>query len=68
MVLKLTNGADSARADDTSVLKTTIMNWFNEVEVPNPHLFPYDKLGHSFHNLIAGRHLCPVEYDWENSQ
>ena len=68
MVLKLMDGADSARADDASVLKTIIVNWLTEVEAPNPRLSPYDKLGHGFHSGSTGRLLCPVEYDWENPE
>ena len=68
MVLKLMDGADSARADDASVLKTTIVNWLTEVEAPNPHLSPYDKSGRGFHSGSTGILLCPVEYDWENPE
>ena len=68
MVLKLTDGADSARADDASVLKTIIVGWLTEVEAPNPRLSPYDKLGHGFHSGSTERLLCPVEYDWENPE
>ena len=68
MVLKLMDGADSARADDASVLKTTIVNWLTEVEAPNPRLSPYNKSGRGFHSDSTGRLLCPVEYDWENPE
>ncbi|KAN0094395.1 hypothetical protein V8E55_002682 [Tylopilus felleus] len=58
-------GANSVRANDTSVLKTTIINWLT-VKAPNPCLSPYDKSGCGFHGNSTGRLLCPVEYDWEN--
>ncbi|KAF8431229.1 hypothetical protein L210DRAFT_3651293 [Boletus edulis BED1] len=31
VIKQLTDGADSARADDASVMKTTIVNWLTEV-------------------------------------
>ncbi|KAF8130988.1 hypothetical protein EV363DRAFT_1331056 [Boletus edulis] len=66
VIKQLTDGADSARADDASVLKTTIVNWLTEV--PNPRLSPYDKSGRGFHNDSTGSLLCPAEYDWENAE
>ena len=68
MVLKLTDGADSAQADDALVLKTTIVNWLTEVEAQNPCLSPYNKSDCGFYSGSTGRLLCPVEYNWENPE
>ncbi|KAG1837473.1 hypothetical protein C8R48DRAFT_622817, partial [Suillus tomentosus] len=65
---QLNKGADSARADDTTKLKTLVISWLSEcTPPPDPILHPYDKTGRGFYNDATGKLLCPVDHDWSNS-
>ncbi|KAI9566124.1 hypothetical protein HD554DRAFT_2174837 [Boletus coccyginus] len=65
IVKKLTEGADSARSDDTCHMKSAVVGWIGEPTPPNPRLYPHDKFGRGFQNNTTARLLCPVEYDWD---
>ncbi|KAG1843914.1 hypothetical protein DFJ58DRAFT_844158 [Suillus subalutaceus] len=59
-------GADSARGDDTSKLKTLIAEWVNRKFKPDHPVDPDDKHSRGFSNDACGRLLCPAEFDWNN--
>ncbi|KIK36036.1 hypothetical protein CY34DRAFT_95144, partial [Suillus luteus UH-Slu-Lm8-n1] len=59
-------GADGARGDDTSKLKTLIAEWVNREFKPDPPVDPDDKHSRGFINDACGRLLCPAELDWSN--
>ncbi|KAG1840010.1 hypothetical protein C8R48DRAFT_621288 [Suillus tomentosus] len=66
MLKKLRQGADAARGDDTSKLKSLVADWVNREFNPNPPVDPEDKHHRGFINDASGRLLCPTELDWNN--
>jgi len=66
MLKKLRQGADAARGDDTSKLKSLVADWVNRELKPNPAVDPEDKYHRGFVNDACGRLLCPTELDWSN--
>ncbi|KAG1774371.1 hypothetical protein EV702DRAFT_928289, partial [Suillus placidus] len=62
----LRQGADSARGDDTSKLKTLVSEWVNRKLKPNPPVDMDDKHTRGFTNDGCGKLLCPAELDWNN--
>ncbi|KAG2745604.1 hypothetical protein P692DRAFT_201719865, partial [Suillus brevipes Sb2] len=66
MLKKLRQGADSARGDDTSKLKSLVPEWINREMKPDPPIDPEDKHCRGFVNDACGRLLCPTELDWSN--
>ncbi|KAG1760283.1 hypothetical protein EDD22DRAFT_781361 [Suillus occidentalis] len=66
MLKKIRQGADSARGDDTSKLKSLVADWVNRELKPNPTIDPDDKTCRGFVNDACGRLLCPTELDWGN--
>ncbi|KAG2138494.1 hypothetical protein DEU56DRAFT_912362 [Suillus clintonianus] len=64
MLKMLRQGADGARGDDTSKLKTLVADWVNRALNPNPSIDPDDKHCRGFINDACGRLLCPAELDW----
>ncbi|KAG2755368.1 hypothetical protein P692DRAFT_20717610 [Suillus brevipes Sb2] len=66
MLKKLRQGADGARGDDTSKLKSLVADWVNRELKPNPSIDPDDKTCRGFVNDACGRLLCPTELDWSN--
>ncbi|KAG1759635.1 hypothetical protein EDD22DRAFT_782299 [Suillus occidentalis] len=66
MLKKLRQGADSARGDDTSKLKSLVVDWLNRELKPNPPIDPDDKHCRGFINDTCGKLLCPTELDWNN--
>ncbi|KAG2089228.1 uncharacterized protein F5147DRAFT_587287, partial [Suillus discolor] len=62
----LRQGADSARGDDTSKLKSLVPDWVNRAFKPNPPVDHEDKYSHGFVNDACGKLLCPTELDWNN--
>ncbi|KAG1775004.1 hypothetical protein EV702DRAFT_1236929 [Suillus placidus] len=66
MMKTLRQGADSARGDDTSKLKTLIAEWVNCELKPDHPVDSNDKHSHGFSNDTCGRLLCPAEFDWNN--
>ncbi|KAG2126956.1 hypothetical protein DEU56DRAFT_742666, partial [Suillus clintonianus] len=59
-------GADSARGDDTSKLKTLVSEWVNREFKSDPPVDPHDKYSRGFINDACGRLLCPSELDWND--
>ncbi|KAG1748883.1 uncharacterized protein EDB91DRAFT_1244693 [Suillus paluster] len=66
MLKMLRQGADGARGDDTSKLKTLIADWVNRKLKPNPLVDPNDKHSRGFINDACGKLLCPAELDWNS--
>ncbi|KAG2135991.1 hypothetical protein DEU56DRAFT_913081 [Suillus clintonianus] len=66
MLKSLRQGADGARGDDTSKLKTLISEWVNRELKPDPPVDHDDKHCRGFINDACGRLLCPAELDWSN--
>ncbi|KAG1797399.1 uncharacterized protein HD556DRAFT_1233541 [Suillus plorans] len=66
MLKKLRQGADSARGDDTSKLKSLVPDWVNREFKPNPPVDYEDKYSRGFVNDACGKLLCPTELDWDN--
>ncbi|KAG2116812.1 hypothetical protein DEU56DRAFT_761490 [Suillus clintonianus] len=66
MLKKLRQGADSARGDDTSKLKSLVSDWVNRDLKPDPPVDSEDKHHRGFTNDACGRLLCPTELDWNN--
>ncbi|KAG2753926.1 hypothetical protein P692DRAFT_201704850 [Suillus brevipes Sb2] len=62
----LKKGADSARGDDTSKLKSLVPDWVNRELKPNPPVDPEDKFCRGFTNDACGKLLCPTELDWHD--
>ena len=57
-----------ARADDTSHLKSAIVDWVVEkfgVSIPPLRVRSKDERGFADEN--TGRLLCPSEYSWDNA-
>ncbi|KAG1894311.1 uncharacterized protein F5891DRAFT_961789 [Suillus fuscotomentosus] len=66
MLKKLRQGADGARGDDTSKLKSLVADWVNRELKPHPPVDTDDKSCRGFVNDACGRLLCPTELDWSN--
>ncbi|KAG1723737.1 hypothetical protein EDD22DRAFT_961925 [Suillus occidentalis] len=66
MLKKLRQGADGARGDDTSKLKSLVPDWVNRELKPNPPVDPEDKFCRGFTNNACGKLLCPTELDWND--
>ncbi|KAG1837683.1 hypothetical protein C8R48DRAFT_554278, partial [Suillus tomentosus] len=62
----LRQGADGARGDDTSKLKTLISDWVNRELKPDPPVDHDDKNCRGFINEACGKLLCPAELDWND--
>ncbi|KAG1862954.1 hypothetical protein C8R48DRAFT_603274, partial [Suillus tomentosus] len=63
---QLRQGADGARGDDTSKLKSLVPDWVNRELKPNPPVDPEDKFCRGFTNDACGKLLCPTELDWND--
>ncbi|KAG1791086.1 uncharacterized protein HD556DRAFT_1241276, partial [Suillus plorans] len=66
MLKSLRQGADSARGDDTSKLKTLVSEWVNREFKPNPPVDMDDKHTRGFINDACGKLLCLTELDWNS--
>ncbi|KAG1765296.1 hypothetical protein EV702DRAFT_981610 [Suillus placidus] len=66
MLKMLRQGADGARGDDTSKLKTLVSDWVNHELKPNILVDPDDKHCRGFISDACGRLLCPAELDWNS--
>ncbi|OJA17327.1 hypothetical protein AZE42_11133 [Rhizopogon vesiculosus] len=65
---KLNNSADSARADGTTRLKRAVADWLMDcIPCPAPPIKPYDKRGRGLNHDVTGRLICPVDYNWDDS-
>ncbi|KAG8219218.1 hypothetical protein J3R82DRAFT_41 [Butyriboletus roseoflavus] len=68
VIQQLGQGADSARSDDTHLLKVEVANWLmRSSPKANPPLIKNDKSRRGFYNDSTGRLLCPIDYDWNNA-
>jgi hypothetical protein len=57
-----------ARADDTSHLKSAVVDWVVEkFGVSNPPLRARSKDERGFADENTGHLLCPSEYSWDNA-
>ena len=65
---QLLNGANSARSDDLSRVKSGIASLLNNrASGPvDPPLDLYTRDGRGLQNDLTGRLLCPIQYDWDN--
>ncbi|KAG2753872.1 hypothetical protein P692DRAFT_201705103 [Suillus brevipes Sb2] len=66
LLFRLRQGADAARGDDTSKLKTLVSEWVNREFKPDYPVDPDDKHSRGFTNDACGKLLCPSELDWNN--
>ncbi|KAG1816988.1 hypothetical protein EV424DRAFT_1324625, partial [Suillus variegatus] len=62
----LRQGADAARGNDTSKLKSLVTGWLNREFKPTPPVDPDDKNCRGFINNACGRLLCPTKLDWND--
>ncbi|KAG1758878.1 hypothetical protein EDD22DRAFT_783326 [Suillus occidentalis] len=62
----LKKGADSARGDDISKLKSLVADWINRDSKPAFPVDPEDKHCRGFVSDVCGRLLCPTELDWNS--
>ena len=66
--IQLLNGANNARSDDISRMKSAVADFLNQRlnGPPDPplHLDVRDNRG--LQNDFTGRLLCPITYDWED--
>ena len=65
---QLQDGANSARSDDISRVKSGVAILLNNrTDNPvNPPLDPGTRDGRGLQNDFTGRLLCPVKYDWDD--
>ncbi|KAG1901190.1 uncharacterized protein F5891DRAFT_1223863 [Suillus fuscotomentosus] len=68
MLKMLQQGADGARGDDTSKLKTLVSEWINREFKPDSPVDHDDKHSRGFTHDVCGRLLCPAELDWNNPE
>ncbi|KAG1847428.1 hypothetical protein C8R48DRAFT_543442, partial [Suillus tomentosus] len=68
MLKMLRQGADGARGDDTSKLKSLVSEWVNREFKPVSLVDPDDKHSRGFAHDVCGRLLCPAELDWDNPE
>ncbi|KAG1814830.1 hypothetical protein EV424DRAFT_1645650 [Suillus variegatus] len=66
MLKALRQGADGARGDDTSKLKSLVADWINREFKPNTPVDSDDKHSRGFINDACGMLLCPAELDWND--
>ncbi|KAG1765223.1 hypothetical protein EDD22DRAFT_951214 [Suillus occidentalis] len=64
----LRQGADGARGDDTSKLKSLVSEWVNREFNPASLVDSDDKHSRGFTHDVCGRLLCPAELDWNNPE
>ncbi|KZP11486.1 hypothetical protein FIBSPDRAFT_756603, partial [Athelia psychrophila] len=65
----LLKGADMARGDDASTLKTMVVSWMYETFGPSiPSLVSSAKYGRGLHNDHTGRLICPCEFNWDDQE
>jgi hypothetical protein len=74
--IKLQSGANDARSDDTSRLKTAVAEWLNarthnsdespEGTQMSMYLSSKQKDERGICNDVTGRLLCPIDYNWDD--
>ncbi|KAG2114877.1 hypothetical protein BD769DRAFT_1673322 [Suillus cothurnatus] len=68
MLKMLRQGADGARGDDTSKLKSLVSEWVNREFKPLPPVDHDDKHLRGFAHDVCGKLLCLAELDWDNPE
>lgn len=65
---QLLDGANNARSDDISRVKSSIASLLNNrTDSPvNPPLDLDTRDGRGLQNDFTGRLLCPIKYDWDD--
>ncbi|KAG2357281.1 hypothetical protein BDR07DRAFT_1490891 [Suillus spraguei] len=61
-------GADGARGDDASKLKTLISEWINREFKPQSPVDYDNKHSHGLTHDVCGRLLCSAKLDWNNPE
>ncbi|KAI6012334.1 hypothetical protein EDC04DRAFT_2509389, partial [Pisolithus marmoratus] len=62
-------GASGTRADNMKSMKAAIIDWIApKGQTLIPHIPRNVKTGQGFHHECTGALLCPVGYEWENSE
>ncbi|KAG6850490.1 hypothetical protein C0991_010330, partial [Blastosporella zonata] len=62
----LTKGANDARSDDISILKRSIAVWLNKLPETKPHFLPDSCSNCGIQHNMAGKLLCPIEFEWDD--
>jgi hypothetical protein len=66
---QILEGAGMARGDDTSSLKTAVVEWLDRIfGVSDPPLLSKSKDGRGLDNDFCGLLLCPAEWDWTDGR
>ena len=65
---QLHDGANNARSDDTSQVKSGIMSLLNNrrENCAEPPLDPDTRDGRGLYNDFTSRLLCPIKYAWDD--
>ncbi|KAF8179434.1 hypothetical protein BJ912DRAFT_855623 [Pholiota molesta] len=61
-------GANDARSDDVRRIKEEVALWLNFEYAPAPPMLVKSRSDRGLQSEVAGRLLCPVEYDWDNER
>ena len=67
--MQLKCGQDGARADDTHLMKTSIINMLRRLDPDAATASDLDlteKVNRGFNHPFTGRLLCPATLDWTN--
>ncbi len=68
-ISKIKKGVSGARADNTKILKGTVLDWIvPKWEALTPPLPRNVKINWGFNHERTGRLLCPVELDWADPE
>ncbi|KAF8176488.1 hypothetical protein BJ912DRAFT_930701 [Pholiota molesta] len=61
-------GANDARSDDVRRIKEEVALWLNFEYAPAPPMLVKSRSDRGLQSEVAGRLLCPIEYDWDNER
>ncbi|KAH7917428.1 hypothetical protein BV22DRAFT_1026345 [Leucogyrophana mollusca] len=64
---RIMKGADAARGEDATHLKSAVASWL-PFEPGQAKINPRYKDGRGFYNDATGRLICPVDYNWEDTE
>jgi hypothetical protein len=68
---QLRKGSGCARGDDASSLKPAVVSWLGSLFDPkhtHAPLSPTNKSERGFEHHITGKLLCPIDYDWNDTE
>ena len=69
IISQIQKGANSARADDTKSLKSTVLDWITPRGQPlSPPLACNVKTDRGFHHERTRALLCPAGLNWSDSE